>query len=275
MKYFPILLLVFSLLVSCGGRNSKVLSEDETIDLLADLQIAESYVANLPSQKQSPENRKMAQGILAKHGVSREVFDSTMSYYGRNIDELYKLYDKVNERIDRKSAKYIDIKKSEQNSDDNIWPYPAFTYVSENQMTDGLVFSFGAEDVSVGDRLEWNMNFNKSVNGVVLLGLEYTDGTSGIMKRNTGMNPKMTLSLQADTAKTPKRVYGYVTVTPEEMPLWIDSISLMRHKLDTLNYQIRSVQRIFRPRKKVNVIADTIESHEEVLLVAKNKFFRN
>ena len=84
-------------------RPSKVLSDDEMASLVADLEIAEGYV-----QTQTLGDRdgdRLVEYVIEKHGVSREEFDSTMAWYGRNVDVYYDIIPKVEQQLEQRRRK--------------------------------------------------------------------------------------------------------------------------------------------------------------------------
>ena len=89
----------------CVKRPSKVLSDDEMASLVADLEIAEGYV-----QTQTLGDRdgdRLVEYVIEKHGVSREEFDSTMAWYGRNVDVYYDIIPKVEQQLELKKNHHL------------------------------------------------------------------------------------------------------------------------------------------------------------------------
>lgn len=256
--------VVFTIIVAavlttaCNRRPSGVLSDDEAAELIADMQIADAYATVYGMQNTDMENLK--EGVMAAHGVSRAEFDSTMAYYGRNMDEYYKLFDKVNRNIEKKSRK-VGAEGLAEAEGNNIWRYSPFVYISPNFASDGIVFSFDAGDLTPGEQVEWKMRLNDSKRSDLLLGVEYADGSTAYVKKNTS-DRKLSLNLQTDSAKTGKRIFGFMTVDRMDMPLWVDSISLNVLPFDSLKYsQINIQQRYSRPANKpITIKKDTVSS---------------
>lgn len=244
------LILAVTLAAACDDRPDGVLSEGETVDLLADLQIAEAYNETPSARGSNPTNPRLQEAVLKAHGVSEEEFSNTMAYYGRNIDDYYKLFDKVEARIKKKGEKLTG-KVQDTNEGNDIWPYSRMAYFNRNMATNGLRFSIEPGDLQSGERLEWKLNLTnpEGVDGII--GVEYTDGSASFTKRNAAGNKKFEISLQSDTAKVAKRLFGYITLQEHSMPVWADSIQLLRMPFDSIEYsKIRTQQKVkpLRPR---------------------------
>lgn len=245
-----ILPLAFLLLLSCNKRPENVLSESETIDLIADLQYVEAYKSS-PAGNNAVSRDQLLEGVLLAHGVTKEQYEATMEYYGKNIDEYAELYDKVEDRIRKKGQKYSGKDMTKEESLDNVWPYSPFAYINQKSAVNGFRFSLTPDNIEKGDRLEFSMRLTGGDGLDGLFGLEYSDGTSSYVKRSSSIDRKFSLPLVSDTSKTVSRIFGYLKVPESSMPLWIDSIQIIRLPFDSLEYAKVSAQsKSFRPVKK-------------------------
>lgn len=273
-KKIFIWLFIFAVgVVACNDRPDDVLSESETVDLLADLQIADAYV-----QMRGPNGRdvspdQVTNGVLLAHNVTKEQLEATMAYYGKNIDDYSRLLEKVYKKIDQKKIKLTGIEKGETEGND-IWPYSPFAYIGSNSANSGLKFSFGAEGITPGENLEWKMRVHEGNVMDMLFGVEYDNGSSSIVKKSSGTR-SVSLTLQTDTALKPVRVFGYMNVDHFSTPVWVDSIALVRTPFDSLQYSnIHRQELIRKPAKRVPVkkeepVKDTIPEKKDT--VAPNR----
>lgn len=231
-------------MAACDDRPEGVLSESETIDLLADLQLAQAYKESPSLHGGSAPKGDLQEAVLKAHGISEEQFANTMAYYGRNIDDYYKLFDKVEARIKKKEGKLTG-KVQDENQGNDMWPYSRFTYFNRNISTNGMRFSIDPGDFQSGERLEWKLNFTSSDGVDGILGVEYTDGSASYAKKNASGNKKFSIEFQSDTAKVAKRLFGYITMSEQMMPAWADSIQLLRLPFDSVEYgKIRMQQKV-------------------------------
>lgn len=246
---FKTIIFLFLIILACGcnRKPKEVLPEDEMVDLLTDLQLAEGYLNS--SGHNNAERDVLIASVLKKHGVSQAQLDSTIAYYGRNIDEYYLLYNKVENKIRKKS---INASTDEGNSQaDDIWPYNRFAALFPNQTTNGITFSFPADNLESGNALEWKFRLPNSEQIDATFGIEYTNGLVSVINRNSSNSRSVSLEIQTDTALVAKRIFGSMTSYESNHPLWVDSIQLVKLPFDSLNYsKIRSQKSIFPPQQK-------------------------
>lgn len=248
MKFKAIIFLLLLLLVyGCNHKPKEVLPEDEMVDLLTDLQLAEGYLNS--AGPNSVERDALIASVLKKHGVSQAQLDSTIAYYGRNIDEYYLLYNKVENNIRKKSFNASNVEVNPQA--DDIWPYNRFAALFPNQTSNGITFSFPADNLESGNTLEWKFRLPNSEQIDASFGVEYTNGLISLINRNSSNLRGVSIELQTDTSLVAKRIFGSMTSYELNHLLWVDSIQLVKLPFDSLNYyKIRSQKSIFPPQPK-------------------------
>ena len=235
------IIILSGLLASGCGRKKEVIGEKEMVDLITDLKLAEAYSNNQLGGPHHAENREdLANGVLAEHGVTREQLDSTLGWYGRNLDKYAELYEKVDKRLVEKRKQLMkDAGESElAKGGDNLWPYGLNGVISSLGTTDGWILSINDPELNSGDRLKWSMHLKDMTMPMTgVLGVEYADGTAEAVSSHFTNRQHVELSLQTDTSKTVSRVYGTMRrKTQETQPLFVDSIRLHRLPFDSLEY---------------------------------------
>jgi len=247
--------------VSCDRRPKGVLSDPEMVDLMVDMQLAEAYndVAN-GYRTAEEQRRNYGAAVLRQHGVTPAQLDSTLSWYGRNIDEYQALYDKVDKELERRRKKVTGTSASDDNLDD-IWPYTQNLVFSPLAPTTSYSFTIPSPAVGAGESVTWKMHLSSSVSPKMMLGVDYSDGTTSLSTRNLGVGMNtVTIKLQTDTAKTVVRLYGVMRLLRRsDLPLWVDSISLVKTPFDSTSYSSIGSQYIL-PRKRrpaPQVVTDT------------------
>lgn len=248
------ILLLSGLLASgCKQQKEKVLSEKEMVDLIVDLKLAEAYAnTQLTGPNPSEQRRELAKSVLAEHNVTQEQLDTTLGWYGRNLDKYAELYEKVDKRLLQKRKKLMKDTESDvaEKEGDNFWLYGKNGIISSLGNNDGWVFSLSDPDLNRGDRLEWIMHVNNTSAPLMgVLGVDYDDGTSEAVSTYFTNRRHIELSLQTDTGKTAQRIYGTMRLKKyENLPLFADSIALRRLPYDSLEYsRFRSQRRYGYP----------------------------
>ncbi|MDE6273340.1 MAG: DUF4296 domain-containing protein [Muribaculaceae bacterium] len=243
------LLSIILLIGGCKKRPQGVISDSQMESLMTDLLLMEAY-ANSPEAHNLPDSVKQTLGeaVLKAHGVDRAQLDSTYSWYARNVGDYYRIYEKV-ERNLAKQRKKAGIKVSDDDQN-NIWTLPRHLMLSPLACGNSLTFNLPGETMSGGELLRWKMKMNSASSVDVLIGIDYTDGTGSINRREfQGGNIDMTII--ADTALTPRRIYGFISASRRDLPLWIDSISLSKNPYDSITYSGITYQRKINPTARI------------------------
>ena len=262
--FWATVLLALLLAVGCRRAPSEVLSEDEMVSLLCDMLIAESYDQD-PSVSRLPDSvrRRLGDAVLAAHDVDKVRFDSTLAWYGRNLDEYQALYAKVDKRL-AKMLKERDVNVNRED-EENLWTNQRHYWLTAETGDRSIIFVRQAEDIPRGSLLEWSMSMAAAPNADVLFGAEYTDGTSTMLRRTFRGDRKPQLTLATDTGRRLKRIFTTIHVDMMARPVWIDSLRLVKNPYDSTRYSLLNAQMHYYgalPRRKES--ADTIGDRRNV-----------
>lgn len=260
-KFITAILVLAGCVSSCSDRPSNVLSEKEMVSLLADMELAESYSQQQSSQKRN-DRLELGKRVLLTHGVSEETLDTTLAWYGRNMDEYTELFEKVDKEINRRKEKYTVNSLNIIKNQSDIWPYSPHIIVSNLNPDDFLKFSIDDPKMGKGEIVVLSLATGSPVTGKGILGVEYLDGSGESFLFNYVNRNHLDLDLQSDTSKTVSRLYGVLSFNDRsKYPLYIDSISIVTQPVDTLKYrQKRRVQKQYgiMLNKKEEIKPDTI-----------------
>ena len=86
---------VMAMSAACVRRPDGVLSDKDMVSLVADMELAEAYVQTGSRGAGEEERAALVDYVIKKHGLTREEFDTTMAWYGRNVDAYYDLCESV------------------------------------------------------------------------------------------------------------------------------------------------------------------------------------
>lgn len=264
------ILLPFAVVLSsCSDRPKGVLGESDMVDLIADIETAEAYTQTQsgPSHDETAR-QQITNFILDKHGITKEEFDSTMTWYGRNIDEYQKLFEKVDKILAVRQQKATGSNDDVRISD--LWPYSRHLLIDDNSASDNVIFSIPAGDLEKGSMLNWKMRLRNSSGGDALLGVDYDNGSTAYISQSVMGNRQIDMTIQTDTGKIVRRIYGYFHINSDmEKPMWIDSISLTSQPYDsTKYYQISRLRNYNGPhRKHLETKTDSTESKSDSICV--------
>lgn len=267
MKFFnPVLILLMVIaLISCNNRPSNVLDEDKMVDLITDMQLAEAYSQYAVKGHRSDKDKfELGQSVLAYHGVTQEQLDTTLGWYGKNVDEYTMLFEKVDKEIIKRKEKLRKLSGiQEDNGEDNLWNSFDHGVINNLSLNDGLLLSIEDPELEKGDRISWSFFLREAKNLQGMMGVEYSDGTSAAVLATPSNKNKFEIVFQTDTAKEVRRIYGSFSVKErKELPLIADSIKVIRIPFDSLDYRGSRGQKKYGVMvgKKPELPKDTIPS---------------
>lgn len=258
------------LLSGCDKRPDNVLSDSEMVDLMTDLLLADAIEQSV-SIGEIPDSvrRNLGESILKQHGVERATLDSTFSWYSRNLDDYYRLYAKVDKRL-KKMKKSVNSGASETQIENNIWELPPYLRFSKYGAGDLITFTLPGETVGKGEELKWRMRFESGTSADIMIGIDYADGTSSYTRREVS-GGKIELSVIADTVSSPIRVYGFIWPDRRNMPVAVDSISLVRLPYDSIAFDNARFKRKILPPIKKEIKIDKDSALIDAALESKTK----
>lgn len=237
LSRFFIPLCLLAVMLSCSKRPSNVLSESKMVDLMVDMELAEAY-SNNGSAMSSDDKMALGKQVMKAHGVSEETLDTTLAWYGRNLDAYAELFEKVDKEIMKRRKKYTEVPGMKQSETENLWTYGDHLIMSPLSGSDAFSFSLPNPDVKPGETLEFTFALANSVGMKGTLGVEYTDGHGeGLVSNISGKN-SVNITLSTDTGRNVKRIFGTLQVKDKKnLPVYIDSLKLITQPFDSINYR--------------------------------------
>lgn len=276
------MLFGIGMLVSCGGRPSNVLPEDKMVKLMADMELAEAYV-NTQVSASGKERVKIGKQVLAAHNVSEETLNTTLAWYGRNMDKYTELFDKVDKEIQKRQKKYTVVPGIKKVESDNLWPFNQHLVISPLAGTDNFSFSIPRPEIDKGSILEMTFSMPNPSALKGTLGVEYTDGNGEANVSNFSSKNHVQLTLQTDTAKEIARIFGIIQLKDSKgaLPFYVDSIQIVTNPIDSSEYRNKKrIQKKFGAQREqkqpepsidttkkdttINRITPTTENHSNL-----------
>ncbi len=229
------------------------------VKVMVDLQIAEAYErsGNSHDYLNGKDHEMIGRGILMQHGVTVEEMDSTLAWYGRNMDEYPKLYKKIDVELNKRQLKYARAAGETENegSSADLWPYSRHFVLDDKSLTDGLIVEIPVTELAPGDKLTWKMIVEGASSRSLSLGVDYENGTSEIYRiSNTSFDKWSELSLQTDSTLTVNRVFAIADFRNPANRILIDSIQLLHYPLNHEEYRKAGFQRTIRPAGRKMVL---------------------
>lgn len=255
------MLLTLMVSVSCIDRPEVVLSDDEMIDLLVDVHRSEGLLEMQGSQA-SDENYQKAvmAAVLAKHGVTREQYDSSLMWYAKHLKLFVRVYSHVEERLneehehwDMLEADAREFEVSEPGDSVGLWTLRDYLVLDARLGTTARFWEMASDsNFQVGDTLRWSLDVSHLAQGQRLLASmslripeeELEKENSENVKTKRRNTPIGTASLLIDrhgqyqfsVVPDSLQLFGSVllnltALSPDSVhsPVMIDNISLIRY----------------------------------------------
>lgn len=237
--------------VGCSKTPDYVIPHDKMVDLLVDIHIGESVVdVNRREYGTDSLKKTLKQSVLLKHGITQEQLDTSLVWYGHNLEEYLEVYDDVIARLE------ADVKLAEESSDgtnelavtaagDSVDVWNGLRYRVFNEKSPSQYLSFvlkNDENTEVGDEYMWEFKLLNNRSSVAwTMAADYNDGSTDFANGMASGNGWNRVYLSTDSAKTATRIYGTLRLQPTGGEVvYFDSIALMRTRLDVANYNRHS-----------------------------------
>lgn len=236
----------FILMLSCSKTPSDILPQKKMKEVLVDMHLAEAMI-NSDYKEYNADEKKEAlyKSVFNKHGITEADYDSSLTWYGRNLDVYMQVYESVVAELNARKKALGDIQPDaapNTNQDSvNVWNrFDFLTFIPEAPYN-GVYFDFvpqggykaGSTFVLAMD--VWGLSKNMTQAPEVRLSVEQTDTTITSMRYIThdGLNQLM---VKSGPIKPVRRVYGYIRLKGSDddyHKIYIDSIRLMRYNYGT------------------------------------------
>ena len=218
--YF-ILTLLFGL-AACTKVPGRFLSEKEMTQVLIDMQLAESIIStDYRSGDDDIEKEAIYRSIFIKHQIDEALYDSSLLWYGRNLDIYMRVYENVIKALKVQKLALGDYKLDDLhiNKKDsiNIWELPSMLELTDNLLDNKVTFDLFPKDTYLaGSKFVLSMH----VWGVPSDTLYYPVLKFRIEQRDTILTFEQKImqdglfeaSFQSDSTQTVKRILGSIAL---------------------------------------------------------------
>ena len=196
MKRLWLLIPVLLVTLSCRQTPDYVIQEDDMAELLADIQVANAVVElNLDYYNNDSLKKVVKQSVFARHNVTQEQFDTSLMWYGHNLDIYKDIYENVTNILEyRQKEVQQEARKAGQQlvatgDSVDIWNGSHNLLFDKRQNGEiiQLAFSLSSDnDSRPGDRYVWKLDAkNTRQPADLLIGIDYKDGTSEYQTKST------------------------------------------------------------------------------------------
>lgn len=242
-------------IVGCKRIPSGVIPPDRMAVLLADMYQGESMIEYNGNVYFTDSAKKVVkQSIFAANGVSQADFDNSLVWYGHNISEFVKVCDDaislLEKRIEEIPLDVIGSAIRVAGDSAQVWTLPSYYRITDGIPSRYISFVLDSDDEwKKGDCYDLDLKITPGKSPIqTLLAVDYADSVTQYVSSSADAAGWLKTHLQLDSVLTPSRIYGYINFDPREVEIvYIDSVSLMRTRLNPNVYYRRSVAKTIRP----------------------------
>lgn len=244
--------IVLFVISACSRVPGDVIKPDDMSALLADIHTADAVVeSNYNIYSSDSARQALKQAVFDKHGVTADDVDTSMMWYGAHLEQYMKVYEKTEEilkdRLDKSTA-VASVGSSMSVSGDSvdIWQNSHRYDLNTKSASQFLTFNIKADQNNKpGDMYTWRAKFHNNHKQVFWgIAADYADGSTEVLDAQFGSDGWQTLTFYSDSTRVLKELYGYMRMDgPERQSVYIDSLQLVRNRLNPQRYMQRYRQR--------------------------------
>lgn len=249
MRRYGVALLMVSLLLSCSKVPDGILSEKEMKAVLIDMQLAEAMInMDYKTYKDDADKEALYQAVFRKHKIEQAVYDSSLVWYGRNLDVYMQVYDLVLAELNERQKALGDVQAnaapvSKQDSVD-IWPRLTYLTFEPNALFNGVMIDIKPETnypsgstFVLGMRV-WGLNDGMKNRPEIRLSANQGDTIITVNDKIVEDGYHETI-LRTLPTKQVKEVYGFIRLDGKDdstsySKVYVDSLNLMRYNYGRL-----------------------------------------
>lgn len=231
-------------------------------ELLADVHTGEAVVeANYTAFSNDSSKKALRQAIFDKHGVTHEQFDTSLVWYGHNIDKYLEVYDNtikiLQGRYNATGSQMAMEEMSMYGDSVDVWQLSRHSIINAHVPSNMLSFDImNDENFEPGDIYTFRAraidNHDRSVNW--LIAANYDDGYIDVLSTSNVIpsNNWCEITFVTDSTKRLERLRGTLEFKADPTPItdiWLDSISLVRKRIVPETYYKRNQVKQFKALK--------------------------
>lgn len=244
---YSVVLLLGALLAGCSKVPDGILSEKKMQAVQTDMQLAEAMISL--DNKGFPDNahkEALYQSIFRKYKITQAEYDSSLVWYGRNLDIYMKVYDRVLADLNNRQKALGDVQASaapvsKQDSVD-IWPRRTSLRLEPDALFNGVTFDVRPEtNYSSGSSFVLGMNvwgINETMTYKPEIHISADQGDTIVTVNDKVLRDGLHETvLKTIPTKQVKRVYGYIFMNNADSSyykVYLDSLNLMKYNYGRL-----------------------------------------
>lgn len=242
LRLYGVALLATAFMVACSKVPDDILSEKEMQKVMKDMLLAEAIIgSDYKTYKENDHKEALYESVFRKYAISQAEYDSSLVWYGKNLDIYMKVYDRVMADLGSDITALGDVQADAgpvSNRDSvNIWPRRSYLTLQPKALFNGVTFDIRPEvNYSSGSSFVlsmrvWGLTPSMRFMPEIRMSADQGDTTITVNNKITGDGVYETV-LKTLPTKQVKRVYGYIRMDNKDTSyykVYIDSLRLMKY----------------------------------------------
>lgn len=238
---WPVGLVLFCLL-ACSKVPDGILSEKEMQQVVKDMMLAQSMTsADYKAYPDNESKQALYEGVFRKYGITQAEYDSSLVWYGRNLDIYMKVYERVLADLDKEIKGLGDVQADAapvSNRDSvNIWPRRPYLILYPEALFNGVLFdsrpetSYSSGSIFALGLRVWGIRKGMRALPEIRLSADQGD-TIVTVNEQIKHDGYQEIWLKTIPTKRVKRVYGYIRLNhsaSDYAKIYIDSLNLVKY----------------------------------------------
>lgn len=247
IRRYGIAFLAVALLSACSKVPDEILSEKEMQKIMVDMQLAEAMIgADYKTYKEDIQKEALYQSVFRKHDITQAMYDSSLVWYGKNLDIYLQVYERVLADLDKRVIALGDVQAdagpTSLKDSVNIWPRRSLLVLEPRALFNGVTFDIRPEaNYSSGSSFVLGMDVwgvSKQMQNKPEIRLSVEQGDTTITVNDTIFSDGYhEVILRSLPTKQVKRVYGFIRMDNADTvyyKVYMDSLSLMKYNYASL-----------------------------------------
>jgi hypothetical protein len=238
MSFFMI-----TLFFSCSRTPKGIITEKKMQQVIVDMQLAEAMIYMDPQKYvTNDDKKKLYQSVFDKYRLTEAEYDSSLLWYGKNMDIYMQIYNRALADVKRKIEEIGDIKPeivatSGEDSVD-IWIFRKYHELSPRALSNTVIFdllpneAYSSGSTFVLGLQVWGITPQMKKPLHIHLRADQND-TTLVAKKTIARNGYHEMILKTIPTKKVRRVYGYVRSETGDIPyhkIYLDDFRMMKYK---------------------------------------------
>jgi len=239
---YSITLIATTLVIACSKVPDAILPEKKMQDVMVDIYLAEALIeTNRQVYPDSLRKAALFQSVFRKHNITEAVYDSSLVWYGKNMDIYMQVLDLALNDVNARIRDMGDVQASaapNSNQDSlNIWPRRNYMVLHPKALFNGVTFDIQPErayssgsSFVLGMRV-WGLTDKMKFVPEIRMAIDQNDTVLYMNEKITKDGYYQTI-LKGIPTQQVKRVYGYIRMdntNDNYYKIYVDSLSLMKY----------------------------------------------